>query len=97
MVAISILEHGEPKRQRGADLRVWYAAAGVDQADQAAGELRQPTAGAGLSHRVRVPGVHLPVPADRSAGLRNDLDRLRAGRAVRGAQEPEALPVELPR
>src|SRR5512133_2043462 len=46
---------------------------------------------------VRVPGVHLRLPDDRAAGLRDDPDPLRARPEVRRAQEPEALSLELSR
>src|SRR5258708_19257788 len=36
-------------------------------------------------------GVHLPVPANRAAGLRDAFSRLRAGPQVRGVEKPETL------
>ena len=50
-----------------------------------------------LRDPLRGAGVHLPVPQDGPAGLRDDAHPLRAGRAVHRAEEPEALPVVLPR
>ncbi len=44
-----------------------------------------------------MPRVHLPLPEDRAARLRHHPDPVRPGREVRGAEEPQALPLELPR
>src|SRR5512134_1200431 len=69
----------------------------ADQAQQAAGNLSQPRAAPGLPHSHGNPGVHLPVPEDRAAGFRAPHPGLRAGPAVRGAEEPQALRLVLPR
>jgi hypothetical protein len=52
--------------------------------------------GAGLSRPHRGARVHLPVPADRPAGLRHHHHRLHTRQAQPRAQEPQALHVVLP-
>src|SRR5580765_308015 len=44
----------------------------VDQAEQKAGDLREPATGPRLYHPHAHPRVHLPVPEDRPAGLRRN-------------------------
>ena len=51
-----------------------------------------PKPGPRLPDRAHLPRVHLGLPEDGPARLRDDADPLRAGPAVRRAQEPEALP-----
>ena len=66
------------------------------QAHQDTGDLPQPEPGARLRDSLRLPGVHLPLPEDRPAGLRGDPRRLRPRRSVRRAQILEALPLVVP-
>ena len=66
------------------------------QAHQNTGDLPQPEPGARLRDSLRLPGVHLPLPEDRPAGLRGHPRRLRPRRPVRGAQILEALPLVVP-
>jgi DNA polymerase-3 subunit epsilon len=60
------------------------------------GSVSESEAGAGLPDRVRLPGVHERVPGDGPAGLRDDHDTVRAGPALRGDEEPEALLFRVP-
>src|SRR6202049_1928352 len=54
----------------------------------------------GRAARLRDPhadsGIHLPLPQDRAARLRDPLPRLRARPVVRGAEEPETLHLVVP-
>ena len=52
--------------------------------------------GRDYTRRAHLPRVHLGVPEDGTARLRHHPDHLRPGPALRGAQEPEALPPGLP-
>src|SRR5712691_6920643 len=67
------------------------------RAGEAPGDLPQPKSPARLRDSLRVPRVHLRMPDDRPAGLRHHPDRVHARQAVRRAEEPEAVPVELSR
>ena len=67
------------------------------QAKQGAGDVPEPEAGARLRDPLRLPGVHLPLPEDRPAGLRDHPGRVRSRRALRRAQVVEALPLVVPR
>ncbi len=69
----------------------------TDPPEQDPGDLPQPEARARLRDPVRLPRVHLSLPQDRAARLRDHPRRVRARRAVRRAQVVEALPLVVPR
>src|SRR5690606_26844601 len=60
-------------------------------------DVPQSSSGSPLRDPLRVPRVHVPVPEDGTARLRDDPDPLRAGADLRGAQELETLLVVVPR
>src|SRR4029078_11931779 len=67
------------------------------EAQQDIRDVSQPEAGARLRDPLRLSGVHLRVPEDKPARLRDAPGRVRARRALRRAEVLEALPLVVPR
>src|SRR5438132_865611 len=67
-----------------------------DRTRQVLGYLPESQPGSGLRDPLRMPGIHLRLPDDGAARLRHHPHRLCSRPELRRAEEPQAVPVELP-